>query len=149
MLTKHLAVTFSMFWVIVISNIITVSVCLLFVNQIAKITFVKSTLLIPFIILLVYLGGFTAHNTFGDLVLVVIFGFFGAIMAWLDWPRPPLVLGLVLGNWAENYLYISTARYGANWLLRPLVILFFIFTLAVIFYPLLRQRQVGGEQAQS
>jgi putative tricarboxylic transport membrane protein len=137
MLTKHLTVTFSMFWVMVISNIITVAVSLLFVNQIAKITLVKSTLLIPFIILLIYLGGFTAHNNFMDIVVVLVFGLLGTAMAWLDWPRAPLVLGLVLGSWAENYLYISTNRYGAEWLLRPIVIVVLILMVAVIFYPIL------------
>ena len=140
MLTKHLAITFSMFWVVVVSNIITVSVCLLFVNQIAKITLVKGTLLIPFIVLLIYLGGFSAHNNFADLVVVVVFGLLGALMIWLDWPRPPLILGLVLGNWAENYLYISTARYGASWLLRPLVMPILVLTVAAIFYPMWRKR---------
>ncbi len=141
MLSKHLALTFSMFWVVVIANIITTSVCLLLVNQIAKITLVRSTLLIPFIVVLIYLGGFTAHNAFADLVVVVAFGFLGALMVWLDWPRPPLVLGLVLGNWAENYLFISTERYGLSWLSRPFVISFLILTLAAILYPLWRTRR--------
>ncbi len=141
MLTKHLAVTFSMFWVVIVANIITVLISLLFVNQIAKITFVKSTVLIPFIVFLIYLGGFTAHNNFGDLVVVVVFGFLGALMVWLDWPRPPLVMGLVLGDWAENYLFISTERYGVSWLSRPLVISFLILTLAAILYPLWRKRR--------
>jgi len=141
MLSKHLALTFSMFWVVVIANIITTSVCLLLVNQIAKITLVRSTLLIPFIVVLIYLGGFTAHNAFADLVVVVAFGFLGALMVWLDWPRPPLVLGLVLGNWAENYLFISTERYGLSWLSRPFVISFLILTLAAILYPLWRKRR--------
>lgn len=148
MLTKHLAVTFSMFWVIVVANIITVSISLLFVNQIARITLVKGTLLIPFIILLIYLGGFTAHNTFGDLVVVVVFGILGAAMVWLDWPRPPFILGLVLGNWAENYLYISTIRYGASWLLRPLVIVTLIITVAAIFYPLWSKRRRDSERGR-
>jgi TctA family transporter len=131
----------------VVANIITVTVSLLLVNQIAKITFVKGTLLIPFIVLLIYLGGFTAHNNLGDLVVVVIFGFLGTIMVWLDWPRPPLILGLVLGDWAENYLYISTNRYGAVWLLRPFVMIILILTVAAIFYPLWdrhRRRGDGG-----
>lgn len=148
MLGKHLALTFSMFWIVVVANIITVAFCLLFVNRIARITLVKSTLLIPFIVFLIYLGGFTAHNAFADLVVVVVFGFIGTVMVWLDWPRPPLVLGLVLGNWAENYLYISTERFGLTWLARPLVIVFLVLTFAAIVYPLLR-RQVTkhGESA--
>ena len=147
MLTRHLGVTLSMFWVIVVSNIITVTISLLFVNQLARITLVKGTLLIPFIILLIFIGGFTAHNSMGYLVVVITAGLLGATMNWLDWPKPPLVLGLVLGNWAENYLYISTNRYGASWLSKPIVMVMLIITVASIVHPLLpkKSRKPAGE----
>ena len=34
----------------------------------------------------------------------------------LRWPRPPLILGFVLGGLVERYMFISTERYGADWL---------------------------------
>ena len=37
-------------------------------------------------------------------------------MVRFGWPRPPLVLGFVLGRLAETYLFISVARYGFAWL---------------------------------
>lgn len=134
MLTKHLDVTFAMFWVVIVANIITVSISLMFVDQIAKITFVKGTILIPFLLLLISLGAFTTHNQLGDLWVALVFGLVGTVMVWLDWPRPPLILGLILGSWAENYLYISVGRYGAGWLTRPFVIVGLILTVAVILY---------------
>jgi len=51
------------------------------------------------------------------------------------WPRAPLVLGLVLGKIAENYLYISVARYDAGWLTRPVVLALLAIAIGVIFYP--------------
>jgi len=39
MLTKHLAITFSMVWTLVIANVITVVLCLLVLDQLAKVTF--------------------------------------------------------------------------------------------------------------
>jgi len=57
------------------------------------------------------------------------------------------VLGLVLGKIAENYLYISVARYDAAWLTRPVVMVLFAIALAVIAYPLtdsLRKRARHG-----
>ncbi len=135
MLTKHLAVTFSMVWVIIVANIITVAVSFLFLGPIIKLTYVKGTLLIPFILLLVYLGSITAHNDFTDVVVTLVFGILGTAMVWLDWPRPPFILGLVLGNLAENYLYISIVRFGADWLWRPMVIVILILTAAVVLYP--------------
>jgi hypothetical protein len=50
------------------------------------------------------------------------------------------------GREAENYLYISTARYGASWLLRPLVIPILVLTTLAILYPVLRKRVGAWEQ---
>jgi TctA family transporter len=54
------------------------------------------------------------------------------------YPRAPLVLGLVLGKIAENYLYISVARYDAAWLLRPIVLVLLAVALSVVLYPFLQ-----------
>ena len=35
------------------------------------------------------------------------------------WPRPPLILGLVLSSVLENYFFISASHFGASWLLAP------------------------------
>jgi Tripartite tricarboxylate transporter TctA family/Amidohydrolase len=50
MLTKHLAITFSMVWTLVIANIITVLLCLLVLDQLAKVTYVRGGLIIPFVL---------------------------------------------------------------------------------------------------
>ncbi|HEY7317630.1 MAG TPA: tripartite tricarboxylate transporter permease [Candidatus Binatia bacterium] len=126
---KYLTLTFSFVWIIVITNILTVAICFLFLNQMAKITFVKGTYLIPFLLFLVYLGGFATKNSFGDMLLIVVFGAIGWLMVKFDWQRPPLLLGLVLGGIAENNLFIASRIYGYTWLWHPgvLVIGFIIF----------------------
>ena len=133
---KHLDLTFSFVWIIVVSNIITVAVCLLFLNQLARITFVKGTYLIPFLLLLIYLGGFAVNNAFGDILMVLIFGVVGWLMVRFDWQRPPLLLGLVLGGIAENNLFIATKVYGAGFLLRPGVLLISLLIVAGLCYPM-------------
>jgi len=37
----NLGLTFSFVWIVVVSNIITVAICLLFLNQLVKITYVR------------------------------------------------------------------------------------------------------------
>ena len=110
----HLAVTLAMVWTIVISNVITVAVCLLFMGQLARITRIRGTLLVPLILTLVYVGAFAEKNVFEDLGVVLVFGALGLAMARLGWPRPPLLLGLVLGPLAENRLFLATDNYGAG-----------------------------------
>jgi len=142
MLTKHLALTFSMVWTIVVSNIIVVLVSLLFINKIAKLTTIRSSLLIPFILLLIFLGAYSSNNHYGDLLVVLIFGALGYYMLKLGWPRPPLVLGFILGKIAEDYVYISSLRYGITWLLRPKVIVIFFLAVIVALYPFIQQRRL-------
>lgn len=135
-----LDLTFSFVWIIVFSNIITVAICLLFLNQLAKITLVRASLIMPFILLLTYLGAFAEKNAFQDLLIVLVFGLLGWIMVKLDWQRPPLLLGLVLGPLMENRLFLSTDNYGVAWLWRPGVLILFALTLFGIFYPVLKER---------
>jgi TctA family transporter len=132
----HLTLTFSFVWIVVVSNIITVTACFLFLNQLAKITQVRGSLVIPFILLLVFLGGFAEKNLFEDLIVVLMFGALGWVFVQLDWPRPPLILGLVLGPLAENNLFLATDNYGPAWLKFPSVIILFVIILAGTLYPL-------------
>jgi putative tricarboxylic transport membrane protein len=135
MLTKNLDVTFSLVWIIVVTNIITVSICFLFLSQLVKITYVRAGLLIPFLILLVFIGAFTTNNTYLDLLVMLAFGALGWAMVALGWPRPPLVLGLVLGKLSETYLYLSVGRYDWAWLTRPLVVVLFVVALVAVLHP--------------
>jgi putative tricarboxylic transport membrane protein len=135
----HLTLTFSLVWTIVIANVITVAVCLGFVKQLARITQVRGSLLIPFILLLVYLGAFAEKNAVQDLLVMLVFGALGWAMVQLGWPRPPLVLGLVLGPLAENKLFLATDNYGAAWLGRPGVLTLLGIMLVGLAYPLLRE----------
>ncbi len=145
----HLSLTFSLVWINIVSNVITVAICFLFLNQLAKITNIRANLLMPFILLLVYLGTFAEKNAFEDLGVFLIFGALGWVMVKLDWQRPPLILGLVLGPVMENRLFLSTDNYGIHWLWRPGVLIFFAITLTGLFYPMLKKIREKKSQAES
>jgi TctA family transporter len=141
MLDKHLVLTFSMVWTMVAANIITVAISLIFLNQLAKLTLVRGSILIPFILFLAFIGSYTSNNHLGDLIVFLFFGSLGYLMVLCGWPRAPLVLGFVLGKIAENNFYISTVRYGTAWLLRPTVLVLIFLTLVVLLYPFVRLRK--------
>jgi TctA family transporter len=149
MLDKYLVVTFSMVWTMVIANIVTVVVSLIFLNQLAKLTLVRGSILIPFILLLAFMGSYTSNNHYGDLLVMLAFGLLGYVMILCGWPRGPLVLGFVLAKIAENNFYISTIRYGAGWLTRPVVLVLLILTVIVLLYPLLRFRKKAAGLEES
>jgi putative tricarboxylic transport membrane protein len=141
MLTKHLAITFSMVWTLAISNIITVLLCLTILDQLAKVTYMRGGLILPFVLLLVFVGSYTANNQIADLLVTLVFGLISYFMVLFGWPRPPFVLGFVLGKVIETYLFISMARYGFTWLGHPSVIFLIALTVLVIAYPYIQTRR--------
>ena len=148
MLTKHLPLTFSMVWTIALSNVVVVAVSLVFINHLARLTFVRVNLIIPFILLLVFIGGYTSNNNVGDLIVVLASGGFGYLMVRVGWPRPPFILGFILGNLVETNLYISVMRYGVDWLYRPKVIVIFLLAIGVALYPFLQKKNLLNKEEQ-
>ena len=97
--------------------------------------------IIPFILLLVFVGSYTANGQIADLIVTLIFGVLSYFMVLFGWPRPPFVLGFVLGKVIETYLFISMTRYGFSWLTHPIVIVLMILMVVVIAYPYIQQRR--------
>lgn len=134
-----LELTFSFVWILIVSNIITVVVAFLFLGQLAKVTQIRGALLIPFILLLVFLGGFAVKNAPEDVAMVIVFGLLGWVMVRYDWPRPPILLGLVLGGIAESNLFIATQAYGTlGWITRPGVIFLGLVMVGSVAYAIRR-----------
>jgi len=122
MLTKHLDVTYTIVWSLTLAHVIGALICLSCSRWLAKISTVRPEILLPIVLALVFVAGYEGSHDWGDLYVLIGFGIVGWIMKRLGWPRPPMVLGLVIGGIFERYLYISTSLYGAGWLLRPVVV---------------------------
>jgi TctA family transporter len=140
MLSDNLPLTMSFVWVLIVSHVISVGLSFLSLKWMVRITEVRSALLIPGIILLVLFGGFSDAYSVFDVFVTLAAGLLGMLMVWLDWPRPPLVLGLVLGKIAESNLFISFARYDWSFLSRPLLVGIILVGVLIVFAPLLRER---------
>jgi TctA family transporter len=145
MLTTNLSVTYAMVWSIAVANILGSGLCFLFSSQIAKIASLRYTLFLPVVLSLIYLGAFEGHRSWGDFYALLIFGILGWVMKHMQWPRPPLVLGFILGQMLERYMFISIQRYGASWLVNPSVLILFSVAALSLSAPLIQNiRQHGG-----
>ena len=130
MLTKNLDITYSMVWSIALANILGSGLCFLFSGQFAKLATLRYTLIMPAVLELIYVGAFEGTRQWGDLIALLCFGLLGWTMKHTKWPRPPLILGLILGGTLERYLFVSTQRYGwGSWATRPVVILILAFAI--------------------
>jgi hypothetical protein len=144
MVTKNLNITYSMVWSIAIANILGSGLCFLLSGQFAKLATLRYTLILPVVLCLVYIGAFEGKREWGDLYALLFFGILGWAFKHFRWPRPPLVLGFILGGVLERYMFISIQRYGSSWLTRPVVILMFALAALSLFRPLLQDVRAHG-----
>lgn len=148
MLTTNLGTTYTMVWSIAIANILGAALCIAFSGHLARIALLRHSLILPAILAFVFVGAFQASSTWGDLFALMGFAVIGFIMKQNRWPRPPLILGFVLGGLVERYLFISTSRYGYSFLAEPLVIVLLVGAALLFVAPFLRQlralRDAGG-----
>ncbi|BBQ01783.1 membrane protein (plasmid) [Burkholderia sp. SFA1] len=138
MLTKHLDVTYTIIWTLTISHIMGAVICLSSSSLFSRLATVRVGILIPLVVAIVYLGSFNASQSWGDLCSLVLFGAVGWIMKRLNWPRPPLILGLVLGSIFERYYFISHEIYGIGLFTRPVVIVILLAALWVVLGPTIK-----------
>ncbi len=136
MLTKRLDITYTIVWSLTLAHVIGALICLSGSRWLAKISTVRPEILLPIVLALVFVAAYEGSHDWGDLFVLIGFGIIGWIMKRLGWPRPPMVLGIVIGGIFERYLYISTSLYGAGWLLRPVVIGILCLVAWSLFKPL-------------
>ena len=121
MVSTHLGLTYTIIWSLALANVLGTGICLAFTPQLAKIATLRIHILTPLVVALVFLAAFQATRHIGDLLSLMFFSLLGWSMKRFGWPRPPLILGLVLSTIVEKYLFISMKRYGFAWLGRPAV----------------------------
>jgi len=139
MVKKNPELIYSIIWIQGIAGIIGTLVGFVLSGQLAKLAEVRYTFMVPTLFLFILMGAFSVHRDPLDLVVVVAFGILGYFMRRYAYPRPAMILGLVLGDLMEKYLYRSMMAYGFSWLARPAVIVLLILA-AVSFFFTLRGR---------
>jgi TctA family transporter len=156
MLDSELPMTFSFVWMIAIASVVATLVLLRTVNLVAKVALLPGQLLVPGVLLFVFMGAWLGGVSIGAWITCVLFGVIGFFMKRGDWPRPPVILALVLGEILERSFQISTRIHqGFGWLERPIVIvllLVIVVTLVLAARGIARQRASGkpaaGEAAE-
>ena len=145
MLHKNLDITYSMVWSVALANILGAGMAYAFSPQFARLATLRFSLILPAVMGIIYIGAFEATRQWGDLFALLFFGLVGWCMKQFKWPRPPLILGAVLGDTIERYMFISVERYGISWFARPVVAILFIMAVIGLLRPLIQDiRSQGG-----
>ncbi len=109
-------------------------------NYFAKVTLIPSSILVPVVIALSYIGGLAYRSLYLDIFVVLFFGLAGYIMHKNQYSIPCLILGLILGPLVENNFYRGLQIGHGNpkiFFTTPISIVLWIVTIVVLLWPLL------------
>ena len=119
-------------------------------NSFAHLLNLPRPLLGSVIIVLMLIGVYSIHGRMFDVYLMLGFGAIGWVMDRLKFPLPPVVLGLILGGFAEENLRLALriGRGDPMILFQNMTSLILVaLTIAVIIGPTLKKRFINSRKA--
>ncbi len=119
-------------------------------NSFAKLLRLPRPLLGSVIVVLMFIGVYSINSRMFDVYLMMFFGLIGYVMDKLKFPLPPVVLGLILGGFAEENLRLALRIGRGDWsilFVNTTSQVLVAMTVAVVVWPLVKKRLVRPAQA--
>lgn len=132
MMTSHLDIVFVMIFTIVIGNLIGTIFGMFLVNPLTRATFLRSSILVPVLVGIIFTGAFVVHNAWIEMVIALVFGVLGYAMKELNYSRAAMLIGLVLGYAIEKNLYLAIQLNGPKFYLEPIPLTLVFITLVFL-----------------
>ncbi len=134
-ITIMLAVSFG------IGNLLITMLGLVLTAQLAKVTLIPYAVIGAIIIPISFLSAFQESTSGFGVLILMIFTPIGLAMKAFQWPRPPLILGFILGAIIERNLQSAISAYGPlDLLTRPITVILLVLS-AVTIYALVRSER--------
>lgn len=145
----------SVFGSFAIGNLALVFLTLLLTPLLAAALFVPTAYLYPIVIAIVVYGVFAIDNSTFNVMLTILAGGAGIILARLDYPAVPLILGLVLGPLLERNIRRTLIQSQGDLLVfieRPIALGLFVATVLVLSIPLFLKltgrKKIAADEAE-
>lgn len=138
-LTHQAPYMYAAIWTLVIANILATLLSMAFAKQFTKACMVPFYYMVPSVLLFCVVGAYSHTLEYADLVALIVFSTIGIFMKKYGWPRPPVLVAVVLGPQVQQYLWLSTDLYGMGWMLHPSVLLLSLLVFGTIAYPFIRR----------
>jgi putative tricarboxylic transport membrane protein len=152
MVTEHVDLIYTAIWSLALANVFGTVISIALSKPITRLTVIPFSYLAPFMVLIITFASYQATRSWGDLIALLFMGILGWVMKQYGWPRPAALIGYVLSNNLETYLFISVQRYGFEWLTRTGVIVLAVIiigSLAMgIFYQAKKSSKASGPREE-
>lgn len=136
--TTDLHVTNSVLIALLVGNLVIFALGILFVTQAGYITKIDTNIIIPIVVVLAFVGGYTLRSNWFDIVTIVMLGIIGYFMMKHNYSIVGFILGVVLGPIAEENLARSLRISDGSLMIfvqKPLSLLIVILIVMVLFGP--------------
>jgi TctA family transporter len=134
MLGRHADITIMLAVSFGIGNLLVTIIGMLLTGQLAKLTLVPYVVIGSVIIPLSFLSAFQGSDGWTGIIVLLAFTPIGLAMKAFKWPRPPLILGFILGSIIEQNLQSALSAYGAIALFtRPITLVLLSVTVVTVF----------------
>ncbi len=141
MITQNKHLIFAMIAVLVFANVMATVLSMGLANTFAKVSIMPFYIVVPMTLIFTIAAAYGIHFTYADLVALIGMSFVGFFMRRYGWPRPPVLVAVVLGPQLETYLWLSVDRYGLHWMMFPGVMAIGLIILATVFWPMWKHRK--------
>ena len=147
MMTSQLHYLYAMIVVLVVANLFATSIALAFSNTFAKASLLPYYVIVPMTLVLCSVAAFNVSNQVQDLAAFLTFSVIGFFMKRYGWPRPPVLVAVVLGPQLQAYLWLTTDLHGWSWVTHLDVLVIFAIIVLTVLFPIFRRRKGGGKAA--
>ena len=141
MLSSQLHYVYAIIFALAFPQVLASVICCAMIKPAAYVCFFPFYILVPIIVGLTFLSAYAAHFTMEDILALLALSLFGYLMKMNGWPRAPVVLGFVLGDKVELYLWLSVARYDMEWVWRPGVLVLGTLIAVTLLFPVWNARR--------
>ena len=106
----------------------------------ARIGSVKNRYMVPIVVMFCVIGTFALNSSINDVFMMMIVGVIAWFLIKLDYPMPPVILGLILGSQLERNLQRSLSLSGGSFAIfftRPISCILLVIAVLSVFLPLI------------
>lgn len=134
MVDTQLDLIYTIIWSLAIANIFGAICCAALAKPISHLTTINFTILAPFLISLILFAIFNSTRSWGDLIFATLIGILAIFMKRFDYSRVALMIGFVLSDSIETYLYQTIQFYSFSELFsRPIFLILILVSVFTIY----------------
>jgi TctA family transporter len=148
-LTQHLDIVNLIVVSLILGNAVLAIIGIMWSGQLVRLTRVPYPLLGAVVIPLTLLSAFLETRHWSAILIALVFAVLGLLMKQYRWPRPPLILGFILGELIEQNLISAINLYGVMGVLqRPLTVgLVIVAVFISVFFARYGAKEIPGVDA--